>query len=57
MTTLKEYLRRKKRELDEREKRAIRAQIDRGNADVYTLAQQYDCVPTQIAGIKAAMKR
>ncbi len=56
MPSLPEYIKRKRRELSDAEKKAIRFQIERGNADVYKLAKEFDCVPTQIAGIKARMK-
>jgi hypothetical protein len=56
MGNLQDYLRRKRRDLSDVEKRAIRLEIGRGNGDVYKLARQFNCVPTQIAGVKARMK-
>jgi CENP-B N-terminal DNA-binding domain len=56
MPTLHDYIQRKRRELSDTEKQAIRLEIERGNADVYRLAKQFNCVPTQVAGIKARMK-
>lgn len=57
MASVKEYRRRKRRELSDKEKTAIRTQIERGNGDVYLLAKEFGCVPVQIAGIKANMNR
>lgn len=47
----------KKRELSESEKDSIRAQIEAGDADVHKLAADFDCSASQIAGIKAALKK
>ncbi len=47
----------KTRELSESEKDSIRAQIEAGDADVHKLATDFDCSPSQIAGIKAALKK
>ena len=57
MPSVKEYRRKKLRELSDKEKTAIRARIERGDGDVYQLAKEFGCVPVQIAGIKAAMNR
>ena len=54
--SLSEYITRKKRDLSDREKREIRVEIERGNGNVYMLAERFNCVPTQVAGIKARMK-
>ena len=56
MGNLQEYIKRKRRDLSGVEKRAIRIEIERGKGDVYKLARKFNCVPTQIAGIKARMK-
>jgi transposase-like protein len=57
MPKLKGYIERKRRELSDSEKRAICLEIERGKGDVYRLARRFGCVPMQVAGIKAAMKR
>jgi hypothetical protein len=54
--TLPEHIQRKRRELSDKKKEGIRSQIERGNANVYKLAKQFDWVPTQHAGIKAGMR-
>jgi hypothetical protein len=56
MGNLQDYRKRKRRNLSDTEKRAIRIEIRRGKKDVYKLAKKFNCVPTQIAGIKARMK-
>ncbi len=56
MQPLAEYIKKEQRELSDAEKEAIRLQIEQGNADVYKLAKEFGCVPTQIAGVKAGMK-
>ena len=56
MGSLQDYRNRKRSDLSEPEKRDIRIEIERGNRDVYKLAEKFNCVPTQIAGIKARMK-
>jgi transposase-like protein len=57
MPSVEEYRQRKRRELSDEEKKAIRVQIEQGNGNVYLLAKEFGCVPVQIAGIKAAMNR
>ena len=57
MPSVDEYRQKKRRELSDEEKTAIRAQIEQGNGDVYRLAETFSCVPVKIAGIKAAMNR
>lgn len=47
----------KKRELTEAEKQGLRARIERGEIDSYQLAEEFNCSPSQVAAIKAAMKR
>jgi hypothetical protein len=49
------YLARKKTELSEQDKQQIRARIEAGDGDVYKLAAEFGCVPTQVAAIKAWM--
>ena len=56
MGNLKAYIKRKSRDLSDAEKRAIRVEISKGNGNVYRLAKTFQCVPTQIAGVKARMK-
>jgi len=54
---LHEYLRKKNHDLRSEETRQVRKRVDGGQTDVYQLAKEFGCVPTQIAGIKAHMKR
>jgi hypothetical protein len=56
MGSLQEYRERKHRNLSATEKQAVRIEIERGRGDVYSLAKKFNCVPTQIARIKARMK-
>jgi hypothetical protein len=56
MGNLQDYRKRKRRNLSDTEKRAVRIEIERGKKDVYKLAKKFNCVPTQIAGIKVRMK-
>jgi hypothetical protein len=49
------YLERKKTELSDQDKQQIRARIEAGDGDVYKLAAEFGCVPTQVAAIKAWM--
>jgi len=56
MGNLQNYIRRKRRNLSDTEKRAIRIEVNRGNGNVYRLAKKFNCVPIQIAGVKARMK-
>jgi hypothetical protein len=51
------YIQKKDHDLTEEEKQQIRERIDHGEGDVYKLADEFHCVPIQIAGIKAAMHR
>ncbi len=51
------YPERKQRELSDGEKQQLRERINRGEGDIYRLAQEFGCSPSQVAGIKAAMKR
>ena len=48
------YHQKKTRDLTEEEKRQIRQRIERSEGDVYKLAEEFECVPIQVAGIKAA---
>jgi hypothetical protein len=54
---LQRYLAKKFRELSEAETQQIRDRIGRGDDDVFELAVEFNCVPTQVAGIKAIMNR
>jgi hypothetical protein len=56
MGNLQECRKRKRQDLSDVEKRAVRIETERGKGDVYKLAKKFNCVPTQIAGIKARMK-
>lgn len=47
----------KSRELSYDEKVQLRTRIERGEADIYALAAEFRCSPSQVAGIKAAMHR
>lgn len=47
----------KQRDLTEAEKVELRARIERGDGDIYALAQEFGCSASQVAGIKAAMHR
>ena len=51
------YPERKQRELTDDEKARLRGRIERGDEDIYRLAQEFGCSPSQVAGIKAAMNR
>ena len=53
----RKYPERKTRELDEDEKSQLRVRIERGDNDIYQLAREFGCSPSQVAGIKAAMNR
>ena len=55
--TLREYLRKKSHKLTTEETQQIRHCIKREQVDVYKLASEFGCVPTQIAGIKAHLNR
>ncbi len=47
----------KSRELSADEKAGLRARIERGDGDIYALATEFGCSPSQVAGVKAAMHR
>lgn len=49
----RKYPERKQRELTGSEKALIRARIEEGDADVYEIANEFGCSPSQVAGIKA----
>jgi hypothetical protein len=53
---LNEYLRKKNHNLSSEETRQIRKAVRGGQTDVYELAKEFGCVPTQIAGVKARLK-
>jgi hypothetical protein len=52
-----EYPERKQRELTAEEKQQLRQRIERGDADIFALAREFNCSASQVAGIKAAMSR
>ena len=47
----------KQRELSESEKAQIREHIQKGDDNIYKLAEEFCCSSSQVAGIKAAMRR
>ena len=51
------YPEKKLRELTTGEKERIRDRIRAAAADIYKLAQEFGCSSSQVAGIKAALKR
>ncbi len=53
---LRRYLKKKDRDLSPDERQQMRDHIQSGEKDVYKLAEEFHCVPTQVAGIKARMK-
>jgi hypothetical protein len=55
-TKLEQYLQRKTHELTSGERQQIIDRINRGDGNVYKLADEFGCVPTQVAGIKARLK-
>jgi hypothetical protein len=46
----------KERELQEHEKKEIRARLEQGELDIYQIAQEFSCSASQVAGIKAHLK-
>jgi transposase-like protein len=56
-TEQRRYPEPKQRELSDEEKEQLRTRIERGEGDIYQLAQEFGCSPSQVAGIKAAMNR
>ena len=54
---LRKYPEPKLRDLTVDEKQQLRGRIESGDADVYALAREFGCSSSQVAGIKAAMKR
>lgn len=50
------YLEKKRRDLTEFEKLQIRQRLENGESDTAKLAEEFGCVPTQIAAIKAWRK-
>jgi len=52
---LEVYIEKKRRELTDFEKKQIRKRLGEGEEDIYKLAEEFGCVPTQITGIKAWM--
>lgn len=53
----RKYPEAKQRDLTDGEKIELRARIERGDADIYALAEEFGCSASQVAGIKAAMHR
>jgi len=51
-----QYPQTKVRELTDTEKE-LRARIEKGDADIYKLADEFQCSPSHVAGIKATMRR
>jgi transposase-like protein len=51
-----EYLQKKQRKLSSEETQQIRECLEHGQTNVYELANEFGCVPTQIAGLKARLK-
>jgi hypothetical protein len=47
----------KQRELSESEKAQIRERIQKGDDNIYKLAEEFRCSFSQVAGIKPAMRR
>jgi hypothetical protein len=56
-TESRHYPEPKKRDLTKDEKAELRVRIERGDGDIYALATEFCCSSSQVAGIKAAMKR
>jgi hypothetical protein len=54
---LQQYPERKQRELTDGEKQQLRERIEKGDVDIYALACEFGCSSSQVAGIKAAMRR
>jgi hypothetical protein len=54
---MRQYPAPKERELTDDEKNRLRERIEYGDSDVYALAHEFGCTSSQVAGIKAAMKR
>jgi transposase-like protein len=55
-TESRSYPEPKQRDLSDDEKAQLRARIERGDTDI-ALAAEFGCSPSQVAGIKAAMRR
>lgn len=51
------YPERKRRELTQDEKEALRRHIEAGDDDIYKLSGKFACSTSQVAGIKAALHR
>ncbi len=47
----------KQRDLTDEEKVQLRERIERGDDDIYTLAAEFGCSSSQVAGIKVALHR
>ncbi len=55
--TERRYPEAKQRDLTDEEKADLRTRIERGDGDIYELAREFGCSPSQVAGIKAALNR
>ena len=52
-----DYPEKKIRELTEDEKGEISRHIEEGDDNIYELAKQFGCSPSQVAGVKSYLKR
>jgi transposase-like protein len=52
-----DYPEKKKRDLTEVEKKEIRKDIEQGDDNIYELAKKFGCSASQVAGVKAYLKR
>ncbi len=43
--------------IKEDQQRQLRERMERGDADIYALATEFECSASQVTGIKAAMHR
>jgi hypothetical protein len=56
-TKPRQYPERKQRDLTDEVKSRLRSRIERRDAHIYSLATDFRCSASQVAGIKAAMHR
>ena len=56
-STKHKYPQLKERELQEHEKQQIRVLLQQGKQDIYSIAQQFSCSASQVAGIKAHLQK
>jgi hypothetical protein len=54
---LKDYLKKKTCKLSSEEATLVRSRFEQGETNVYKLAKEFGCVPTQIAGVKSWVTR